>query len=176
MILRFPFMLASVVVPLLLSACSTSDGYPSLARRSFETVVPASPAPSVPQQTLAPDANLSTRIESLRSQARAGASAFDAYYGEAASRVRAGASAPVGSENWAVAEVAIARLEQERSPAMVALAGLDSLYADRMNAVARGEADSAALDAIEAARQSILAAVESQNSRIAVLTTMLSMP
>lgn len=176
MILRFPFVLASVVAPLLLSACSTGGGYPSLARRSFETVVPASSAPSVPQQTPAPDADLLTRIESLRSQGREGVSAFDAYYGEAASRVRAGASSAVGSENWAVAEVAIARLEQERSPAMVALAGLDSLYADRMNAVARGEADSAALNAIEAARQPILAAVESQNGRIATLTAMLSMP
>lgn len=176
MIARVPVFFASALPPLLLSACSTGDGYPSLARRSFETVVPASPVPTVAEETSTPDADLATRIESLRSQGRAGVAAFDAFYGEAASRVRAGASAPVGSENWAVAEVAIARLEQERSPAMVALAGLDSLYADRMNAVARGEADPAALEAIEAARQPMLAAVESQNGRVETLKAMLSTP
>ena len=173
MIARPSFLLA---MTLLLPACSTSDGYPSLARRSFETVVSPSQAPSVAAEMPAPGADVLTRIESLTSQGRAGVAAFDAFYGQAAERVRAGAAAPVGSENWVVAEVAIARLEQERSPAMVALASLDSLYAERMNAAAGGDATPAALEAIEAARQPMLSAVEAQNSRIESLKAMLSAP
>lgn len=175
MIFRVPLVLASSLT-LLLSACATGDGYPSLARRPFETAVPVSPAPSIPQETLAPDADLPTRIESLRSQGRGGLAAFDAYYGQAAERVRAGAAAPVGSENWVVGEVAIARLEQERSPAMVALASLDSLYAERMSAVASGDAAPVVLEAIEAVRAPILAAVETQNARIETLKAMLTAP
>lgn len=174
MIARAPFMLA--LAPLLLSACSTSGGYPSLARRSFETTVPAGPVPTVAEAPIASDADLLTRIEALRSQGQEGTAAFDASYGAVAERARAGASASVGSENWVVAEVAIARLEQERGPVMVALASLDSLYAERMNAAASGDAVPAALEAIEAARQPMLAAVESQNNRIETLKAMLSTP
>jgi len=174
MLARTSFLLA--LTPLLLSACSTSGGYPSLARRSFETTVPAGPAPSVTEPLAASDGDLLARVEMLRSQGQDGAAAFDAFYGAAAERARAGASASVGSESWVVAEVAIARLEQERGPVMVALASLDSLYAERMNAVARGDVAPAALEAIESARQPMLAAVESQNSRIETLKAMLSTP
>lgn len=175
MIHRASFVLASSLT-LLLSACSTGDGYPSLARRPFETAVPVSSTPLAPQETLAPDADLPTRIESLRSQAQAGMAAFDAHYGQAAERVRAGAAAQVGSENWVVGEVAIARLEQERSPAMVALASLDSLYAERMKAVANGDAAPSEVTAIEAARAPILTAVETQHARIETLKAMLRAP
>ena len=75
-----------------------------------------------------------------------------------------------------VAEVAVARLEQERAPLMVALAGLDSLYAERMNAAANGDAAPSTLEAIEAVRQPMLAAVESQNDRLEKLKAMLSEP
>jgi len=176
MIHRPSFVLASALTSLLLCSCSTGGGYPSLARRPFETAVPVSPPPTVPENIIAPDADLPTRIESLRSQAQAGMAAFDALYGQAAERVRVGAAAPVGSENWVVAEVAVARLEQECSPAMVALASLDSLYAERMKAVAAGDAAPAEVTAIEAARAPVLAAVETQNARIDTLKAMLTAP
>ena len=43
--------------------------------------------------------------------------------------VAAGSGAAAGSESWAVASIALAELESERSAAMVALADLDQLYA-----------------------------------------------
>ena len=43
--------------------------------------------------------------------------------------VAAGSGAAEGSESWAVASIALAELESERSAAMVALADLDQLYA-----------------------------------------------
>ena len=43
--------------------------------------------------------------------------------------VAAGNGAAPGSESWAVASIALAELESERSAAMVALADLDQLFA-----------------------------------------------
>jgi len=165
-----------VALTLLLPACSTGGGYPSLAKRPFERAAQASPVPPAAEPLPATNGDLLSRVETFRSQGQDGTAAFDVFYEIAAERVRAGASAPVGSESWVVAEVAVARLEQERAPLMVALAGLDSPYAERMNAAANGDAAPSTLEAIEAVRQPMLAAVESQNDRLEKLKAMLSEP
>ncbi|MEO6717447.1 MAG: hypothetical protein ABIM50_09405 [Novosphingobium sp.] len=54
---------------------------------------------------------------------------FIAKQGRAAQTVGAGSGAAQGSESWAVASIALAELETERSAAMVSLADLDQLYA-----------------------------------------------
>jgi hypothetical protein len=68
----------------------------------------------------------------------------------------------VGSEDWALAQVALAGLESARSRAMIALADLDRLYVDA--ATEGGE-----LTRIAATRDQVIAQVEQQNATISGL-------
>lgn len=123
--------LAATSALLTLAACaSDTTNYPSLARRPVErsgtAELPASapaaaPAPASPQDT--------ARLASLVEQARAAHRRFMAKQQRAAQIVAAGSGAARGSENWAVASIALAELESARSEAMIALADLDQLFA-----------------------------------------------
>ena len=62
-------------------------------------------------------------------QARAAHRRFMAKQQRAVQTVAAGSGAARGSESWAVASIALAELESERSAAMVALADLDQIFA-----------------------------------------------
>jgi hypothetical protein len=126
----YPALIASSLA-LALSACaSDTTNYPSLARRPIEkagaseVVAPgrtASPAPASQQDT--------DRLAALVEQARTAHQRFLAKQQRAAQTVAAGSGSVQGSETWAVASVALAELESERSAAMVALADLDQIFA-----------------------------------------------
>lgn len=171
----------SALAALLLAACGHmgNDGrnYPSLARRPAESGVrPAQPAPPPVPATAAIDPQDTAQADSWAEQARKGAAAFDALFPVISAQVRAASGAPVSSEAWVAAHVALARLERARGDSVMALAGLDSRYAERARAASENAVTPAADDPLGMARREALAAVDSQNDRIDALKAMLSQP
>ena len=170
------------LVALLLSACAGlgegGRGYPSLAKRPIETQGgeeaerPAGADVAAPQGD---DGTLGKKLAALTEQARQGGTAFDTLYDEVAGHIRLSAAAAVSSEQWVVAQVDLGRLEQARYDSVYALASLDTLYAERMDEVASGEA-SGGVDRIELARADVLAIVDSQNDRVDTLRAVLKQP
>lgn len=130
-------MLRRIAPPLLvcaalaLNACATDEGtYPSLAKRPGERITatwpPAPPPPEAPPAPLDPAAL--NRLDRLLAQVRSADARFHAKVGRARSVVANAGRAPMGSEAWSVATVAVAELEAARAEAMVAMSQLDSLY------------------------------------------------
>lgn len=161
---------------LLLSGCAGGAGqgnYPSLARRAIERAPVATPAP--PPMPVAADPALDAQISRYLAQAEAGGSAFDKGYGAAERAARAASDAPVSSEPWIAAQLAISGLESARNDSVSALASLDTLYVQRENAIASGDARGG-VEAIEAARTRALAIVDGQNDRIDALKSRLRQP
>jgi hypothetical protein len=146
--------------PALLGACATADDgeYPSLAIRDVERVsgtLPP-PAPYVPPPT---PATVVDRLTQLASEAANANRVFESEAARARSAVNAARGDGVGSDDWAVAQVALAGLESARSRAMIALADLDRLFVDA--ATQGGE-----LTRISATRDQVIAQVEQQNAVI----------
>lgn len=116
----------------LTAACSTAGNYPSLAVRDVERVRgSASPAPAEATPLPSPppaSADLTTRLEGLVAMAREADRQFQASRGNAERAVAAAGTVP--ADSWSTASVALARLENARSAALVALADLDTLYVD----------------------------------------------
>ena len=131
MMLRRITPLLPACAALVLSACATNEGtYPSLAKRPGERISatwpPAPPAPEAPPPPLDP-ASLN-RLDGLLAHVRSADARFHAKEGRARSLVAAAGRAPMGSEAWSVATVAVSELEAARAEAMVAMSELDSLY------------------------------------------------
>ena len=151
-------------LPVALAGCAGDrELYPSLSVREEERVtgvfdpveaeeyVPAPPRPA----TL-------DRLAQLRAEAASAHERFLAAAERARRPVAAARTAQPGSEDWAVAQVALADLESSRSDAMVALADLDRIHADAIR-----QADET--DAIEEARGEVDALVLSQSRLIEAL-------
>ncbi|CAH0353250.1 hypothetical protein [Sphingobium sp. CECT 9361] len=162
---------------LLLTGCAAgvadTSAYPSLARRPVESAdydtPAATPAPTAPAASPSDDAELARYV----GQAAAGATAFDKAYAEAQRLTRAASGAAVSSDPWVAAQAAISALESARNDSVSALAALDTLYTARVSAIADGKM-SGSVDAIDAARASALAMVDSQNDRLDALRAMLA--
>ena len=155
---RFPALMTAVLA---LSACASADDtYPSLAIRDGERMTGTiAPEPYVPPP---PTPSTIAGLEELAAQARAAHADFMAALPAARSRVNAARGSGVGSEAWAVAQVAVADLESDRSRAMIALADLDRIYV----AVST---DGEAIAPVEDVRGPIAALVEQENAAIAEL-------
>ena len=152
-----PLLLATAT--LALGACSTSEGaYPSLAKRAAERITATwPPAPPPPPPAPPPlDPATSSRLDGLLAQVSAADGRFAGKIARARTLVAAARSAPMGSEAWSVASIAIAELESARAEAMVAMAQLDSIYAD-----ARTEGRD--VSGIEETRQKALAIIAAQD-------------
>ena len=161
-------------IAIFLSGCAGSlTGYPSLAKRSIESApvgeAAAAPAPA------APDPALQAQINKLTAQAQSGAAAFDNAWPAADRAARSAAGSAVSSEAWVAAQLAVSALEAARNDSVSALASLDVLYAERAQAVAEGRA-SGGTEQIDAARTTVLAAVDAQNDRIDALKARLPTP
>jgi len=130
---------------LLLSACAEQDGrgYPSLMKRPIEDGAPAGQGAVAIEAGTSSDGlpQLRQKIAELAAQASNSNIMFDSLYKEVAGRIRIARSAPLLSEQWVVAQMHLSRLEQARYPSNYALAALDTLYADRSQAIAAGEAE-----------------------------------
>lgn len=160
-----------ILIALPLAACAAGTRpYPSLERRPAERGYGSgqpvsSPAPA-PVAT-APSGDLMARLASLRAQALAAHQAFEAKRAGAARKVAAAQGAAVASENWSVAQVALAELESARSNAMIALADLDSLLV----AAARANVDAPTPDlpAVEKVRAEVTDWIGSEDEALAAL-------
>jgi hypothetical protein len=149
------FLILPATLALVLSACaSTGSEFPSLARRPAERLnAPAPEATPGPAPTqAATDPALLERIAAMEAKARTAHERFLARSGPARTSASAAAGAPVASETWSVATVALSELEAARSETVIALADLDALYA---RAVVEGT-ESAVL---VAAREAVVALV-----------------
>lgn len=157
--------LLSLCASLVLTACATDEGtYPSLAKRPQERITATWPPPPPPPPPAPAPLEAATldRIDLLLAQARSADAGFRAKESRARSLVAAAAGAPLGSEAWAVASIAVAELEAARAKAMLAMSELDSLYADARTA-GRDTAP------IEAARQNVMAMIASEDEVLASL-------
>lgn len=164
---RFARLLPIALLPFAAGACSTASDYPSLAVRDVErvsgTAKPAADDASAPLPVLPPaSAGLVSRLQGLVAVAQAADRQFQA---ERPSAERAAAAAgSLGSDSWSSASVALARLEASRSQAMIALADLDTLYADARDAAPLEPSPSA--QAIGDARAQVSGWVEAQDAVI----------
>lgn len=131
LMLRNSTLFAIVTPALLLSACGSDNGYPSLARRDAERIndSEAPAAPSLPAQAPA-DAKLTARLASLVEQGRTAHGRFLSRRGDSERAIAAASGSAVGSESWAVATVALAGLESARSEVLLAMGDLDQIFAD----------------------------------------------
>jgi len=148
-----------------LAACSADTvNYPSLARRPAErwSENPPAPAPNGAQTPAPLDAKTIDRIDSLVGQARSADASFRQHVERTRALVAAASGAPMGSEAWSVATVALSDLESARSQAMVALADLDELMA--AHTVMGGN-----VAPILAARDSVIAMVAEEDAVLAGL-------
>ncbi len=148
-----------VAATLALSACSTREGaYPSLIKRPAERITATWPPapPSPPPAPVPLDPEKASRLDGLLAQVTAADGRFSGKIARARPLVGAARKAAMGSEAWSVASVAIAELESARAEAMMAMAQLDSIYAD-----ARTEGRD--VSEIEATRQQALAIIAAQD-------------
>ena len=158
------------IVPLVLTACSSAAGYPSLALRDVERIAARSPAAETPPLP-PPSADLVSRLSGLVSAAQAADRQFRDQQGGTAAAVSRAAGATAASDSWASAQVSLAKLDTSRSEAVAALAELDTLYADTRNAEPAGVSPSA--QAIAEAREQVSDLVAQQNGVIAGLSARL---
>ena len=141
------------------AACASGpDAYPSLAIRDAErvsgTLQPAQPYVPTPAAPV-----VLQNAQTLVDQAEGAHESFRRQLNGARNAAQAARGAGMGSERWAVASVAIAGLETERSRAMIALADLD-----RMAVAAATEGG--ALDELAAAQARVDAIVAQQSAEI----------
>ncbi len=114
-----------------LSACAADTAnYPTLARRDAERIGP-SPASSTEATPLPPMPSPEElgRANSTLEAARAAHQIFLAHKPRTEQLVAAARGAPIASENWSVATIALASLESSRSDVMLALGYVDDEYA-----------------------------------------------
>lgn len=156
----FPLIAAGCAM-LALSACATPRGeYPDLAIRPEERVSgsmePVAAEPYIPPKT---GQDVLSSISSLRQSAQQAHAKFTAIVPRAQRAANAARNSPQGSENWAVAQIALSELESSRSDAMIALADLDRLYVDAaVNATELGP--------LASARDDVMALVAQEDSVI----------
>jgi hypothetical protein len=150
---------------LALSACaSDTTHYPSLAKREAERIAnsaPSAPSPTPAPLPAAPAATLAS-LDGLIARAKDAHRRFAARRPRAEQLVAAAAGAPLASESWSVASIALADLESARSDTMVALAELDGAYAAAR--VAGSD-----VTAISAAREDVMALVGEEDRVLAAL-------
>ena len=125
---------APMAIALILTGCGADTAnYPSLARRPAERISGSSPAVPVGPAPIAspapPSPELAARLEQLLGNVRSADVLFKARETKARLLATAAAGAPVASDSWSLATLALADLESARSNAMIALADLDALYA-----------------------------------------------
>ncbi len=155
-----PLLLATAT--LALGACTTKEGtYPSLVKRPAERITATwPPAPPPPPPAPVPlDGTTVSRLDALLAQISAANTGFAKKIARARTVVGAARNAPMGTEAWSIASVAVAELESARAEAMVAMVELDSLYAD-----ARTEGRD--VTGIESTRQQALGIIAAQDSAL----------
>jgi hypothetical protein len=167
---RASLLLTALGFAACLAGCATArdDGFPSLALRDAERVTGTlAPPPPPARPSIVPEAAVS-RLASLRAQALTAHQTFGQGRARAGALVQAARGAAVGSESWAVAQVALAGLEATRSQAMVALADVDRLYVTASES-ASATGGSAELDTVVRARDEVSGWIAQEDAVLAGL-------
>jgi len=118
---------------LALPACAGGGGrpYPSLAHRPIEDIrldqKDVGAATSAPSPAGVHDPALDRQAADQLAAVEAAARAFQAQLAPARTAVAGAKGAAPGDERWVVAQEAVSRLDQTRSPVTIALATLDNL-------------------------------------------------
>ena len=154
---------AILLSALILSGCASAgtDDYPSLARRPVEQRAQVPPPPAeipVPEPASAP---LAQAIAALARDADRGESAFRAALADGRAQVAAGRGAATGVEAWAVAQLALSRMDVARGPTLMALAELDRLTLAQADA-----GDVAGAQALTAERDRVAALAGTQRAEL----------
>ena len=156
-------LFAPLAASLLAGCAAAPEGaYPSLAIRDVERVSGTLEPPAVTYVPPAPPSGTLNELDALVSRAQTAHGRFVEQAPALRSRVASANGAPVGSEGWAQAQVALAELETIRSEAMIALADLDRLYVE---AATEGQS----LAEVASARDEVIALVEQEDAVIAEL-------
>ncbi|WP_374527727.1 hypothetical protein [Novosphingobium sp.] len=144
---------------LALGACASDrDGYPSLARRPIERLNTAPEPVATPEVPPAPPGpEVLNRLDVALGRARSADAQFRQHESPTRTAVAAAQGAPVASEAWSVATIAVSDLESARSDAMIALADVDEIYA-------KARIEGGDTTAIEATRNQILEMVTGQDA------------
>ena len=154
--------LAALPATLALAGCASSSGeFPSLAIRDAERVSGTIAVPPGPARPV-PPAPASAQLAQLLATIREGHTRFTGEIPAAQRAVAAARGAGVGTENWSVAQVAVANLEAQRSQVMIALADLDRIHAAAV-------VDGADVTATTAALAEAQVLVDQENAEIARL-------
>ncbi len=165
--------LAAPLAALGLAACAADTAsYPSLARRDAERItgsaetVPPSPSAGIPATAPPPaDSGLAARLSALTAAAQDAHARFGTRRAAAERLSGAARGGAAGGPAWSAAMVALADLESARSDGMIALADADQLYAA---AKVSGD-DPAAITAIVAARDRMIALIAQEDKALATL-------
>ena len=153
-----------------------NGGYPSLAKRPIESAgTRRQEQAAAPVAAPAPDPALIAEVQKLKDDAQSGATAFDGAFAEAQRSVNAAAGSDVSSEAWVVAQQSISALDAARNASVSALASLDVMYIDRLNAIADGKVAGGDGE-IDSARIAALAIVDAQNDRLDAIKARLRQP
>lgn len=158
-----------------LDAPAAARDYPSLARRPIESRDRGEVTASGPVEPAPADPALVAEVATLSQKAAAGDAAFQTKLADGRTAVAQADGADPVSESWVVAQVAISALDSARYDSVAALASLDTLHVERMNAAdsARVAADMATVDPT---RADVLAMVDRQNDALDALRNTLRKP
>ncbi|MEP3224946.1 MAG: hypothetical protein ABJO01_03145 [Parasphingorhabdus sp.] len=171
-------MKKSLILPLLLglslSACAMQSGdFPSLAKRPIESepvMTAPSAAPIDPLRAL--PAPLQDAVNAAVRQSNSAHETFLTQLSKVRKSVSAARGAAPSSESWVAAQVDLSSLEVDRSPSVSALADIDSLYMQRLDAEFTGEQKGAAV-LIAKFREKIEAQVAAQQTTLDQLKSQL---
>lgn len=166
-----PALAAGLTAALALSACAGSpEQYPNLSIRDVERINGSfEPIPTQKYVSAPPSGEVLDRLAKLRGDAASAHRSFLDTAKLARGPVTNARGAKIGSSAWSIAQVALADLESSRSTAMVALADLDRIYVS-------AQLQAAELSEIEAARDEVIALVDSQDEQISALYAELGEP
>ena len=150
-----------VLVVLLLSACSTTEGqFPSLERRPYESNAPISAPEAAPAAPVELPAPLQAVVDALtRRHAAAQADYQRKLPAVQALASRASGSAP-GTESWVNAHLELSRLDDSRADSVAVVREFDSLIADQ------GKMDSSLVPLLSNAQQPVVDMIAGQNAEI----------
>ena len=150
-----------VLVVLLLSACSTTEGqFPSLERRPYESNAPISAPEAAPAAPVELPAPLQAKVDALtRRHAAAQADYQRKLPAVQALASRASGSAP-GTESWVNAHLELSRLDDSRADSVAVVREFDSLIADQ------GKTDSSLVPLLSNAQQPVVDMIAGQNAEI----------
>lgn len=137
-----------LVMLMAVTACAAPTNAPSLAPRPAEAIDPRVPVPeAIPPSTVSP--GLRDQLAALLAQAASGDEAFRPL-AEHARQLAADAGAKE-SESWVVAQQALSAAVAARAPVATAVANIDALGGQRIQATGGiGRADLKAIDAAAA--------------------------